>query len=684
MFVKYSAGRHGIENYLETGQSKTRNFNRLQLDDRVILNSSINKLTTTLSYFEKKKTNGNNYKHFVITFKEDNIKIDTLKLIDQDFKKFICNGYKADELLYYSEIHYPKIAGYVGKNNLFINRKPHIHVVIPVYNLYTGNKGFNFNYHTLDFETYLKAFSILINQKYNLASPYVNINKNLLSNNSFQIEKKSGKIFENINTSTKTRLLELIIQKNISNKNELIKLIENSFSYLKINKGDLNKNIIILRGESHKEIVLKDWCFTEDFLSLPLYEKKILYLNHKNKYFNDLENIKPLTKSELTDSDINIIKNWEEYGARLLKYSKIIKKEELKNLLDATPNNKIVILNKIEREFYDKNRNREFIRFKNDTTIINIRKNIGSIVINNRANESIITSKFEDIRKSEHKNIDQNLINKLDKKLFLILLEMYLGIPKSSIQIKTDFYLYQNKKILTNLALINLIPLSILKKSEFILDLKTQELHLKRVNHFFQNNKLNGISFYLERNLNNLSKKIIDEYSGFNSLRKKSDILVNSIIGDLNYKIPNPPDFKHKIDEITSKYFNLSKLQKDLISKAKLNYLAETKINNSIFRKEQRRIKTNLIKGVFERTIIEKQFIAFLIKMLNEKKLDMIEKKEIVFFIVINQILNSNTENILNLDDVKYNEVFIIDEKNQLKTKDKESSIEMSEKNLER
>ena len=348
MFVKYGKGKDGIVEYLKNGQSKSRDFNRDELDDRLTLFGDIDELDFVLKKYKKKinsKNNGDNYKHFVITFKEKDVSLDVIKKITEEFKLFSTSGYKDNELYFYAEVHQPKIKGYPFKNGEYNERKPHVHVIIPVYNLITGTKQYNFNYKLFNYNSYLKIFNKLMNYKFNLDSPYELENKKLLNAASKQISRKNNNLFFDNNLNIKEKILLDIIKLEISNKYDLTKYLKTNYNNYLIKNGDINSNILILKN-SENEIILNDFCFSEEFLKLENSKKKFLYEKTKN----DSENNNKVFNSDLTELEKNELDEYFKFYSKKIKYSKTIKNfNEFKNC-EISEQKKII---KIEEEkFY--------------------------------------------------------------------------------------------------------------------------------------------------------------------------------------------------------------------------------------------------------------------------------------------------------------------------------------------
>ncbi len=648
MFVKYGAGTSGIENYLINGQSKHRNFTRDELDHRIILNGNLNDVSMILNHFNKKTANGDNYKHFILNFKENNLKPEIIKQIDLEFKNFITSSYEENELYYYSEIHYPKLWGYVLKNNDFSNRKPHVHVVIPVFNLYTGNKGFNFNYHTYNFNEYLKSFSKYINHKYNLISPYVLENRQLISDNSIQITKKSGKSFYNFNIEIKKEILKEIVLKDLKTNEQLINYIKIIYPNLKIKSGKLNNNILILEKEE-KEIVLKDFCFTNEFLSLSKPKKNILYLNYLNHYQNDLNNILHITKENYTLEDEINIEEYKTIVSKTLKYSKIINKNDLNTLLNLQESSlKKEFLNLKEKEFYERKPTKKYSRgsFKykiGDEEYFNIiTRNISesnSIIENTKLNFGKTKRQFSSVD-----------FNSISHNNFIKLIEINFGFCSKSIKIKNNEYIYNNKIFKTNIDLFKELPILKEDKQKYYIKIIEKIEKIKIFDELFDNFNFN---FYNDKNNNKFIEDILEKYIYFK--KESKPVQINGIINEFYdlgrikdniYK--NNENFKNELQIISNKYKNLTKLKNINIKNLKITHLSTNKTLENLQEKFKNFLKKELTLN--RETIINKSFMFFLAQYFNKNNqiLSNDDKKNIIGFLLINNLLTKDDVNINN------------------------------------
>ncbi|MFU2080678.1 LPD7 domain-containing protein [Avibacterium endocarditidis] len=173
MIVEIGGGNSGFAEYLEKGLKQGRLFSRDELDQRIVLDGD---LELTDKIINSIADNGQErYLHITLSFREDEISNDLLQSITTDYKLLLMSAYSDDEFNFYAEAHLPKIKSIEdSKTGKMIERKPHIHIVIPEINLLSGNKllptGYTDNVNVKNIP-YLDSIQEYINYKYNLESP---------------------------------------------------------------------------------------------------------------------------------------------------------------------------------------------------------------------------------------------------------------------------------------------------------------------------------------------------------------------------------------------------------------------------------------------------------------------------------------------------------------------------------
>jgi hypothetical protein len=175
LIIEISGGSSGISEYLESGVKNGRDFTRDELDQRIILQGDIDTLDDVIDSFGGDKST-EKYLHITLSFKESFIEEEVMRSLDSEFKDYIFSAYDHSEFCYYSEIHNPKIKTYTDYKGVVVERKPHIHVVIPKINLESGKKEnpLGLIKSNLDF---IDAFQERANEKYGFISPKDNLRK---------------------------------------------------------------------------------------------------------------------------------------------------------------------------------------------------------------------------------------------------------------------------------------------------------------------------------------------------------------------------------------------------------------------------------------------------------------------------------------------------------------------------
>ncbi len=342
MLIRIKGGTRGIKEYLETGQKKDRDFNRQELDERLILDGNLNVTNKLINSINKSE----NYMHITLAFKEDFISKDVLKNITKEFKEFVSSAYQNDEFNFYAEAHLPRLKSYVDKNANTVERKPHIHIVIPKLNLISGNllRPFGFEKNNLHF---INAFQEFINTKYNLQSP--KLNRKIFNNNHEIISRLKADIFEGANKDKRERILKDIIDNNISNYDDFKGYLK-TIGELKVrNENKPTEYLNIKFDDMPKGINLKDYVFSKEFLNLS-YDKKIEFLNidKNNEYLEQSQ-----SSNEVQNEHLELLKEWHNMRAKEVKY---LDWTDLKNkgYKDLSYEDKLTYLESKEQKFYNK------------------------------------------------------------------------------------------------------------------------------------------------------------------------------------------------------------------------------------------------------------------------------------------------------------------------------------------
>jgi len=269
MLIRIDARSDGIREYLVKGVKQGREEGREELDKRVVLSGDID---LTHAVIENSKSLGDRYLHITLSFKEDIVDEKTLGQIAKDFESYMMAAYRDDEYNYYAEAHLPRIKSYQDKKTgELVERKPHIHVVVPRVNLLTGGNLDPLGYAKRNIK-YIDAFQEYVNKTYGLASPKDNLRKTFFDR-SDALSRYKGDTFNGLNKDFKEGVLKNILDKKISSKAELIEHLQSLGSVRYRNFGREDEYLNVKPSPESKGINLKEEFFKDEFLKLSNEEK---------------------------------------------------------------------------------------------------------------------------------------------------------------------------------------------------------------------------------------------------------------------------------------------------------------------------------------------------------------------------------------------------------------------------
>lgn len=278
MLIRCKGYNSGVKEYLEEGQKSGREFTRDELDERIILDGNLD--LTEMIYKNIPDKGQDRYLTFTLSFKEEQIKEDKLSAITQEFKSFLMKSYLADEYNFYAEVHLPKIKTMKDrKTGESVDRKPHIHIVIPRKNLISGNEMNPVGNYKQN-ERYFEAFQEYINQKYDLESPRENM-RMTPTGYADMLSRYKGDEFRAKNKDFKLQILQQIYEKEIKTRQSFYELVA-EYGETKIrNAGKENEYIAVKLDGDKKFTNLKETIFSDEFIvnrqtALPPLEKNVI------------------------------------------------------------------------------------------------------------------------------------------------------------------------------------------------------------------------------------------------------------------------------------------------------------------------------------------------------------------------------------------------------------------------
>lgn len=263
MVIRPGGYNTGAQEYLENGTKAGREFTRDELDQRMIIDGC---LDITRSIYESIPDRGQDrYLTFTLSFKEDVVADQQLRDITQEFKQFLMHAYEPDEFNFYAEAHLPKMKTIVDKKTgEIIDRKPHIHIIVPRVNLLSGNEANPVDVYNNHIK-YFEAFQEYINQKYDLASPREHVRVNIADAASV-LSRYKGDDFYGKNREFKQELVKQIIERGITDRQGFYNLVAESGETRIRNQGKDNEYISVRLPGDAKGTNLKDTIFQDDFL----------------------------------------------------------------------------------------------------------------------------------------------------------------------------------------------------------------------------------------------------------------------------------------------------------------------------------------------------------------------------------------------------------------------------------
>ncbi|PBP65873.1 relaxase [Pseudomonas syringae] len=263
MLIRVSGYNTGAQEYLEQGNKSGREFTRDELDHRLIIEGQ---LSVTRAIYESIPDHGQDrYLTFTLSFKEDTVSPELLKAVTTDFKNFFMHAYKPEEFNLYAEAHLPKMKTVTDrKTGEVIDRKPHIHIIIPRINLLSGNEANPIDVYK-NHEKYFEAFQEHINQKYGLSSPRENVRADITDAASV-LSRYKGDDFYGKKRQFKQDLVKQVIERGVTTRADFYALVAEHGETRIRNQGKDTEYISVKLPGDAKGTNLKDTIFQDDFI----------------------------------------------------------------------------------------------------------------------------------------------------------------------------------------------------------------------------------------------------------------------------------------------------------------------------------------------------------------------------------------------------------------------------------
>lgn len=351
MIIRPNGGGSGIAEYLEHGQKQDRFYSRDTLDNRVILHGDLQVCDEIINLIDEERER---YFHITLAFKEDFISNDDLRKIATEFRDYYFNSYTDDEVYFYAEAHNPKIKSYRDADGNLVERKPHIHVVVPKLNLVNGQ---SIDYFERNNIKYVNAFQEYINAKYGSASPKDNSRYTVNENSEFIARYKADN-FIGKGKELKTKILADIIAKDVRSFSELEKyVIDNGYTFKYRNPNNPDKKYLSITTPEGN-FNLKDPVFLADFLALDK-QAKLAKINESNT--QNSEYISPTEAKKANPKHVELMQEWTTFKNLECKFLRNLSKKQRFIYKELSDTDKIKFLEHKQVEFYQK--------YKDDLTL---------------------------------------------------------------------------------------------------------------------------------------------------------------------------------------------------------------------------------------------------------------------------------------------------------------------------
>lgn len=347
MLIRVRGGESGIKEYLESGQKDGRNHSRDELDERVVLSGDLELTDSVINNMSK---SGERYLHITLAFKEDELSRETLRKITEEFQRFSMTAYEADEYNFYAEAHLPKLKTYINqKTGELVERKPHIHIIIPEYNLLSQR---NLNpFGKVDQQTkFLEAFQEHINAKYGLASPKDN-RRIEFTDESAIISRYKGDYFKGANHDLKEHILSAVLDQGVTDFDQFQAIVAEHGSIKTRNAGKPGEYLNVRPPGAAKGVNLKEYVFSREFIEMPTVDKQKKLIAESRSDYEKAQASRP------TPLDISQrLQEWQEVRAAEVKYINSGNRKAYAAYREANRDQRREILAERAATFYAKHR----------------------------------------------------------------------------------------------------------------------------------------------------------------------------------------------------------------------------------------------------------------------------------------------------------------------------------------
>lgn len=340
-------GRHdGVRQYLEKGQKRGRELTRDALDERVPLAGDLD-LTDAIIQSIHAEPGVDRYLSITLSFREDHIDRETLDAIVRDFEAFVFSAFRPDEYNFYAEAHLPRVKSYLdSRTGQRVERKPHIHIVIPKMNLISGQHMEPLGYVKSNI-AFIDAFQEVTNARYGLSSPKDN-RRVVLTDASEMISRYRGDIFRDASRAFKEQLLETMLERRIERHEDFMAMLAGFGETRLRNAGRENEYPNVKPPGAAKGVNLKEHVFSRGFIELPTQVKRLQLSAEMTPMYESLG-----APHEPASGFASTLANWHQFRAREVKYLRNGNTHAVPDYQEATPEIRLRQLDERARRFYD-------------------------------------------------------------------------------------------------------------------------------------------------------------------------------------------------------------------------------------------------------------------------------------------------------------------------------------------
>jgi len=327
---RISGGNSGIASYLRTGIKQGRDYSRAEMDRRYTLQGDLDLTDKIINSIHDKGQE--RYLHITLSFYENDISVEKVNEVVKEYKELLMSAYDESEYNFYAELHHPILKNYTDNSTgALVERKPHVHIVIPEKNLITG-KHLNprgrgeFNIEQLD------SIQEHINKKYDLKSPKDCIRVSD-QNHANVLARSKGDLFKELEGEFKLNLIKSLDEKNIKTVEDFKKHLETFGEVRTYNAGKKNEYLGVNLGKSGKFTRLKSPLFSKEYItnrSIPLLKKS------EDRIKKDLD-------------------NWKNINSLEIKLINTASQKIRQSYAKLSYEDKLVALKKIEEQYNEKN-----------------------------------------------------------------------------------------------------------------------------------------------------------------------------------------------------------------------------------------------------------------------------------------------------------------------------------------